>query len=79
MGGKLFSAVCGDRTRGNGHNLKHRKFCTNVHKNFFAEEQAAQRGCGVSLSGDIQDKPGHLPVQFGLALASLLRHGGWTR
>ena len=28
-----------------------------------APEQAAQGGCGVSLSGDIQDPPGHGPVQ----------------
>ena len=27
--------MCGDRTRGNCHKLRHRKFCTNVHKNFF--------------------------------------------
>ena len=26
--------MCGDRTCGNGHKLKHRKFCTNVHKSF---------------------------------------------
>jgi len=26
--------VQGDRTRGNNHKLKHRKFCTNAHKNF---------------------------------------------
>ena len=32
---RLFSVVCGDRIRGNGHKLKHRMFCTNVHKNFF--------------------------------------------
>ena len=31
----LFSVVCGNRARGNSHKLKHRKFCTNVHKNFF--------------------------------------------
>ena len=31
---RLFSAVHGYRTRGNGHKLKHRKFCTNVHENF---------------------------------------------
>jgi len=30
------SVVCGDRKRGNGHKLEHRKFCTNAHKNFFA-------------------------------------------
>ena len=31
---RLFSAVRGDRTRENGHKLKHGKFHTNVHKNF---------------------------------------------
>ena len=64
----IFSVVCGDKTRGNNPKLVCRKFCTNIWSNFFmvrvtALEQAAKGGCGFSLSGDIQDLPGHLPVQ----------------
>lgn len=49
-----------DRTRRNGHKLKHGKFHTALRRNFFtvkvtALEQVARKGCEVSFSGDIQN------------------------
>jgi len=35
MGPDSFQCLKSERTRGNGHKLKHRKFCLNTRKNFF--------------------------------------------
>ena len=53
-----FSVVCSNRTRGNRQKLEDRKFHVNTRKNLLsvsdrALEQYAQRGYGVSFSGDI--------------------------
>ena len=53
-GARLFSVVLTIRTMGNRHKLEHKKFHT--------LEQAAQRCCGVSFPGDIQNPPGCFPV-----------------
>ncbi|KAK4825754.1 hypothetical protein QYF61_002237, partial [Mycteria americana] len=55
-----------------GHQLKCTKFRLNTKRFFYCEggttlAQAAQRGCGVSISGDIQSPTGHGPGQPALA------------
>jgi len=67
-GTRIFSVVCSDRTRSKGLKTEHRKFHTNLQKNFFMVRvteywNRLPRGCGVSFNGDIPDSPGRLPVQ----------------
>jgi len=62
--------------KGQWEKLQHRKFRTYARKNFFAVrvtehwEELAQRECGFSFSGDVQDSPGWFPEQ--LAVGNLL-------
>lgn len=61
-GAKLFLVVYSSRTRGNRRKPQHRKFHTNMQKNFFTVwgdrtlEHAAHRQCGVFFSKDIQNR-----------------------
>lgn len=61
-GARLLSGAQTQDERNNGHKLKH-KLHVNI-KNFFTlrVEKAAQRSRGISLSGDIQNATGHIPV-----------------
>jgi len=66
-GTRLCSLVPRDRTRGNGHRLKHSKFCLNI-RLFYCEcgqtlAEVAQRAYGVSSLRGIQNLPGHGPEQ----------------
>jgi len=72
-GARLFPVVPSDRTRGNGHKLKYRKFHLNMRKNFFALRvtkpchRLLREVVDSAISGDIQDPPGQGPVQPAVA------------
>jgi len=74
-GAKLFSVVPSNRTRGNGHKVNHGKFHLKKRRIFFGDyralEQFAQKGCGVSFSGNVQNPPGCSPVQPALGESAL--------
>ncbi|KAK4806808.1 hypothetical protein QYF61_005604 [Mycteria americana] len=56
--GGSYQLVLSDRTRGNGHKFKYKKFHLNIRKTFFTM-RVAQGGCGVSILRDIQNLTRH--------------------
>lgn len=65
MGADSFCWCPATERGGKDQKLECRKFDRTMRKSFLqgnrALEQANQRGCGISFSGDIKNPPGHFP------------------
>jgi len=66
---RLFAVWLSERTRSNGHKLKHRRFPLNIRKRFYWEGDQAlarfsQGGLGVSLLRDPEKTSRHGPGQL---------------
>lgn len=71
-----------ERARGNGHKQKHKRFCLNIRKLFFSEDdrvlaQVAQSVCEVALTEILKI---HLEIILVRVLyMALLEQGKWKR